>query len=281
MGAGGFSNLPDVCFANNVGTISFLRTMIEVADEWHWDGRMAIITKRYNVEGYMTRAPAERVDLIDTNNQQLVGTRGTLMLPWLTAPLANIKLDSLENPHGTFDNTLVPVNASFTDDYPTNNTHELTWFGITLYNPRIRMPISVRQTSDDFVQIPANLTGTTVDYGTVAPTNPWYGPIRYVSKFGMMQIEVTGSFIPVNGVVDDTTIATFTQRVGYGGVTMAGMPNGYPNVFNLNTAIPQLSNDCNIVGCFVAGGGIDWDVEHKTARVQIQLLAQPQEWKNS
>ena len=54
--------LDDISFTNNLGTITFKRAMMDISDDWQWNGRNPVHRKRVSLEARITRDAAEEVD---------------------------------------------------------------------------------------------------------------------------------------------------------------------------------------------------------------------------
>ena len=266
--------LPDISFTNNVGTVAFKRAMIDVSDDWQWDGRAVTHRKRISVDAWITRDASEQLEGVVTrfDGSPATGAMGDLTLPWTV--LHKIKLESLEQSTGTWQE-YCHVQATFLDDLPQNNLYMVHLFGLELHNPRLSLPIPAKPTYDAYAQIISN------NSGSVNPHNPFYGPIRFRMGYGMMQIGISGSLLFQDGLLPPDLLGILQQRQGVTTDTsfdLASLPDGYPIVFKLGEAIPELANDLAMSVCFVSGGRVQWDVEKQVARIQLQLLTQPQAW---
>ena len=266
--------LPDVSFTNNVGTVTFLRSLIDVTDDWTWDGQTVTHRKHVTVDAQVTRANAEALEGVVTrfDGSEPVGQRGTLTVPWTT--LSNMKLESIDQVPGGWQN-MCQVSASFVDDVPNNNLYKIHLLGFELENPRLTLPVPAKPTFDYYAQILTNAPGP------VAASNPFFGPIRFRMGYGMMTISVGGSLQLPNGKLPDGIVEILQQRVGVGdslAIDIANLPNGYPYVFPLGEAIPEISNDLAMTGVFVTGGRVIWDIERQVAKIQLSMMTQPQAW---
>ena len=268
--------LPDITFTNNVGFITLKRCMLEVSDEWTWDGRNATHAKQIAVEAWINRDSAEGLEgvVTRTNGAPNHGGRGQLVLPWAT--LENVKIESIEQGEGVWAE-MIPVSVRFIDDHPDTNIYSMFFFGLELHNPRLSIPVPSKNTTDNYAQTPMRGGASMIVYGDVAPKNPWYGPIRYRSGYAMMSLSLSGTLFLPDGVITTHMIETLQQRIGVGTVT-GSMPVGYPATFALGEAIPGLSSELGITHVIVAGARLNWSVEQRSARVNINLLAQPQAW---
>ena len=268
--------LPDVHFSNNVGGITLKRCMLDIGDEWTWDGRNATHTKQITAEAWISRDSTEGLEgvITRTNGAPNYGGRGSLVLPWAT--LDNVKIESAEQAEGVWA-SMIPVTVRFVDDHPSTNIYVLSFFGLDLHNPRLSIPVPSKNTSDNYAQIPMRGGASMGAYGDIDPKNPWFGPIRYRSGYSIMSISLSGTIFLPDGVLTTDTINTLQQRIGVGTVT-GDMPNGYPATFALGDAIPGLSGDLGITHVIVAGARINWSIEQRSARVNINMLAQPQAW---
>ena len=266
--------LPDVSFTNNVGTVTFKRCLLDIADEWQWDGRAVVHKKVVSIQGWMTRDPSEAIEgvLTDpTSSTKSLGQYGNLVLPWTT--LENIRIDTLEQGVAGWQ-VMAPVTASFVDDHPQSNIYTVSFFGLQLNNPRLTIPIPAKRTVDFYTQIPF------VSIGDVTPDNPFYGPIRFRTGYDVMSIVLTGSIALDDGILPADIVETLQQRTGVtvGAVSQAELPDGYPVVFRLSDAIPELKKNLAISGVFVRQAQFTWNVEEQIAQVSIAMVTQPQAW---
>jgi hypothetical protein len=272
--------LPDVRFSNNLGTIVFKRAMVDIADQFTSDGRSVVRTKRVTLEAQVARSVAERLDSV--TSKAAPGLPGTLTLPW--GNLTNVKIESIEADVGAWQE-LCPVTASFVDDRPQNNIYSLMVMGYELHNPRLSMPVAAKRTYDYYLQIPVQ------QQGAIVPSNPHYGPIRFRTGYGMMEINLSGSLILADGKLPAGLRERLCQRIGVDPPEMDGyveianldtsLPPGYPKVFRLKDAVPQVEGQLSTTCVFVAGGKVVWDVEKLTARISLTLFAQPQAWRGT
>lgn len=262
--------MPDVSFTNNLGTLTFKRCLLDVADEWQWDGRRVVHRKRVGVEAFIKRDESERIEGVCTTGTAQYGRRGTLTLPWTV--LKDVRLEGVDVPPNQWTE-LLPVSASFVDDLPSNNLYTLHFFGLELHNPRLAIPIPVKATTDNYLQNPFD------PKGAVDASNPWYGPIRYRAGFSMMAISLSGTMLLPGGELPQDLVEKLQQRVGVGSTGNGGdLPDGYPNVFSLGEAIPELKSSLSMTNVFVARAQVNWSVSRQSARVMVTMAAQPQAW---
>ena len=227
--------------------------------------------KRISVDAWISRDASEALDGIltrGTDDATRQGPRGTLTLPWTT--INNVRLEGFEQSEGVWDQ-LSAVQAQFVDDRPSGNIYTLHFFGLELHNPRLTLPVPAKRRSDAYVQTPL------APHGAIAPDNPWYGPIRYRSGYGMMPVGLAGVLRVDGGVLPADVLAKLQQRIGVGSVT-GSLPLGYPKTFRLRDAVPELASDVAIGNAFVVGARISWNVEQQSARIMVNMLAQPQSW---
>jgi hypothetical protein len=269
--------LPDISFTNNIGSITFKRCLLDLADEWQWDGRAVVHRKRISVQGMMSRDASEAVEgILTTVNSPTknLARRGALTLPWAT--LQNIRVESLEQAGGGASGwqVMVPVAASFVDDLQKNNIYSLTFFGLKLQNPRLSIPIPAKRTTDYFAQIPSTQNGE------VEHQNPLYGPIRFRTGYEIMEIAVSGAIALESGTLPADIAGILQQRTGVtvNAQSLADLPAGYPVVFKLGQAIPELAGDLAISSVFVRRSSLSWNVEKQMAQVRINMVTQPQAW---
>jgi hypothetical protein len=263
--------LPDISFSNNLGSISWKRAMLEVSDEWRWDGRNAVRRKRIGVRAYISKSPDEALHAVLTDpTATATGRKGTLTLPW--GVLSNIRIESIEFPTSAWNAVYVPVTAEFSDDHPDGNTYTLHFFGLELHNPKLAINVPTRQVADYYVQTPD------VPLGDVDHTNPWYGAIRYKQGFGMMSVRLSGTVLCPEGTLPTDLVETLQQRNGVGGVSGGNLPDGFPRTFNLSEAVPEFEGQLEVNGCFVVSSRAIWNVERQAVRVELVIGAQPQGW---
>lgn len=260
--------LPDISFTNNLGSVTFKRAAIDVATEYQWDGRNAVRRKRVGVEAVVMRGEAERLTGVLTTAQAVQGKRGDLTLPWTV--LKGVRLEGFDTPPNAHMD-VIPVSASFVDDAPANNIYKMSFFGLDVQNPRLSIPIPVKETTDNYAQVPYK------EKGEVVAANPWYGPVRYRSGYGLMQISLGGTILLQDGLLPKDLVQKLQHRVGVGGVS-GDLPTGYPGVFALGDAIPELKGSIALTNVFVTRAIIQWSVERQAARVTVNMAAQPQAW---
>jgi len=267
-------SLPDVSFTNNLGTVTFKRCLLEIGDSWQWNGRAVVHGKRIGIQGMITRDVAERISGTITDPKtdgRSTGYRGVLTLPWTT--LSNIRLESLEQSEGGWQ-SMAPTSAVFVDDLPSNNIYLFTFFGLPLYKPKLSLPIPAKRTTDTYTQMPF------APQGDVAADNPFYGPIRFRTGYEVMDITLSGKLRVPTGLLPTDIIGTLQQRTGVtvSNNSLADLPEGYPVVFRLGDAIPELMGKLAISSVFVRRAQIQWDVEKLLADITIQMTTQPQPW---
>src|ERR1035437_5003175 len=262
---------PDISFTNNVGVITFKRCLVDVSDEWQWNGRAVVRRKRITIDGRINRDKAEALEGMQTQRDDgpSKGLRGTLTLPWTV--LDKIKIESINMEMGGWQD-MVKVQASFLDDLPTTNIYTLSFFGLTLENPRLALPIPAKNTYDYYTQMPITLPSGAS--GVIGPTNPFYAPIRFRTGYGMMNISLSGSLSLPDGPLPTDLIEKLTKRMGVGDGAegdSGNLPDGFPCIFKLGEAIPELAGDIAMTSVFVAGGQIAWAVEKQIARITLRM----------
>lgn len=267
--------LADIKFENNVGAITFKRAMLGITDDWQWDGRAVMRSKRISVEATVTRDPSEGLEGIVTafNGSAGQGLRGTLTLPWTT--MANIKLESLDVPEGRWE-TAIKVGAEFLDELPLSHVYSLNFLGYTLQNPRLHLPVPAKKAVDQFATTPL------MQVGGIAPGNPYYGAVRFRHGYGLMEITLGGTLLLEDGKLPENFLANLAMRRGISAdmedFDIGGLPSGFPIVFRLHEAIPELAGNAEITGCFIQAARANWNVEKQTVGLEISMLAQPQDW---
>lgn len=263
------ASLADVTFANNLGTITFKRFLLTVADDWEWDGRRVIRRKTISLDGWMSQDVAERIDAVLSPSGQMTGGLGTLTLPW--GQVQNVKCVSLEIPDGDWID-LVPVTAQFVDENPNNAIYTADWFGLKLHNPRMALSIPTREARDIYPH--ALLQQNTI----FDPQSIGAGVMRTKSAPGLMEISLTGAITVDGPTLPADLIAKLMQRTNTDATlpTTSEVPSGYPRPFHMSEASPQMANKLPLVNMIVAGGRLAWDVENGVVMVSLNLLAQPQ-----
>jgi hypothetical protein len=267
--------LPDIKFENNVGAINFKRAMLGISDDWQWDGRSVLRSKRVSVEATVLRDPSEGLEGIVTafNGSAGHGLRGTLTLPWTT--MDNIKLESLEMAEGAWEQS-VRVTAEFLDDLPQNHIYTMTFLGYTLHNPRLRLPVPAKKAVDQFAPTPLT------QVGAISPGNPYYGAVRFRQGYGLMEIIFGGTLLLEDGKFPEGLLAKLAMRKGVSvdveDLDIGGLPNGFPIVFRLHEAIPELEGNAEITDCVVQSARATWNVEKQSVGIEVSMLAQPQDW---
>lgn len=265
--------LPNVSFHNNLGTISFERCLVGVSDNWQWNGSSVVHVKTIEIEGFLGRHENTFEDILTVNGES-AGEPGTLTLPWTS--LERVKIQSIDMPEGNWID-FQPVNAVFVDDRPAENVYTIHFFDLELHNPRVSFGVTSRKIGDYQLQMPM-FYGGGIDQFDVR-----YGSVRTWEPHSMMDIGISGSIILDDGVLPPDLIAKMAMRLGT--INMANgsqMPNydllpvGYPSVFPLSLAVPELDGSVDVYRCFVSGGRAVWDVEQAVIHLDINLRSQPQ-----
>ncbi len=265
------TQLPDVTFTNNLGSITFKRCLVGVTDSWEWAGRGVRHVKSVTISAHVQRnGTGEKLDGILTSRTEdgrKAGGLGVLTLPWTS--LSNMKVVSLDWQEGTWID-YVPVTATFVDDTPYNNRYTFTLLGYTLYNPRITLPIPSQPIIDEFPQMPWTRS-------TARPYGPRAGTFRTRASERNMDVVVSGTIRTPDGQLPENLVQNLTMRAGWNNpLVNPGMAGGYPQPFNLGDAIPEVKDDLNLAHCIVTGGQIAWFVERDQARIDLQVLCPPQ-----
>jgi hypothetical protein len=266
-------SLPDVSFTNNLGTLTFARCLIGVTDNWEFDGRVARHVKSISIDGHIERnGVGEGFQELLTDRTTFgkrYGGLGTLTLPWTN--LSNIRFQDLGFPTNTWID-FVPVQATFADEWPDFNSYTLSFFGLTIYNPRLVFPIPMRGLRDEYALMPQK-------YGVGFQLNdPRVGVFRNRSGQRNMDITLSGTIQVNDNILPANLQAILTQRVNMGlpNTFTYILPTGYPCPFNLGDAIPELTKDMNLAQVFVVGSQVVWHIEEQTAQVTIQMMCPPQ-----
>ena len=179
-------------------------------------------------------------------------------------------------PEGGGWQTTCKVTAEFLDDTPANQIYTLTFLGYTLHNPRLKFPVPSKKVVDQFSPIPLK------QVWAIVPSNPYYGAVRFRQGYGLMEIGLSGTIMLEDGKLPDNIINTLAMRKGTGGdgesLDIGKLPAGFPIVFRLHEAIPELRSYAEITGCFVQMAKANWNVEKLSLTLDVSMLAQPQNW---
>lgn len=268
-------SLPNVTFTNNLGTLSFQRCLLSVTDSWEYNGRVVRHVKSIGVDGYIQQGGVgEGYQGIITNTGKdgaRFGDQGSLQLPWTT--LNSIRLVDFDLPPGPWIN-MTPVRATFADDFPDLNSYTITFFGLTVYNPRITLPIAIRGLHDDYPQM--RMTNGQFLFG-----DPLNGVFRNRSSQKNMELVLSGSVRVIDNQLPTNLMQTLIQRTNMsppapGPVVFNQLPTGYPRVFNLGDAIPEIARDMNLAHVFITGASFTWHVEEQMFDLNVQLMCPPQ-----
>jgi hypothetical protein len=304
--------IPTISYTNNVGSYEFKRCLIDFGDRYAWNGSTPTHTRSLTIRGYINQGTdpitdAESyvglrdgaLDATGTTHAADFVTDGTLVLPWTT--LLNMELQQFTVDDGVWLDS-VAFTATFVDRTPSANRYSLHFFDLVLHMPKINLPVPDRDVVDSTIQMPAITSGT---IGVTHTDSVSYGVLRNRSPYRMMPVELSGTVrlrdldglrdfqviasdmlateeveLRLHYLVDtltqrrNTSAATATDPGGYLGDGLVG----YPRVFDLADAIPELSLEMPIRKLLVASTVITLDVEHETAQVSISMLAQPQLW---
>jgi hypothetical protein len=264
---------PDVSFTNNLGTVTFKRCLVGVADNFEFNGRSLRKTKTITVEGYLmqdSNDPEYFHEVLTTNGLagKTKGEPGTLVLPW--AELTNIKLSNFDMPEGVWA-YFQPITAVFVDDKPIDNIYHLTFFGVKLLNPRFSTSFPSFRLNDEYPQMTMQ-KGLSYNFNTVGA-----GVMRTKAPPGCMEIQLTGSIACPDGKLPDNWKETLMQRANTSVDTVTTLvPSGYPRPFQMADAVPELATRMPLTHVIVVGGRLSWRVEHGIALVTINMLCQPQ-----
>ena len=267
-----------VTFTNSLGSIQFERCLLSIMDQWRWTGGAVTRTKNINVvQGWVSRADPS-FEAILTDKTASRGDRGTLTLPWAT--LTNIQLDDFAMGDGKWD-VMTPASASFLDDNPDNNIYTFHFFGVELHNPKFSFTPPSRNIKDDYPQMPLATTGS------IDETNLKFGAMRTHQNEELISLTLQGAMAVQNAALPVGLDAVLAQQVGTIGsanytaapariTNYASLPDGYPSVFKLGAAIPELQNGMSLTTVFVHSASINWQVEQGMAEIAINMLCQPQ-----
>lgn len=270
-------SLPDVQFQNNIGSIFFKHCLIGVTDGWEMNGRVIKHVKSISIDGHILRGKsAEGIEgLITSTSTQgkRYGSDGTLTLPWTV--LSNVRMTDMSIPVSNYIDW-VPVQAVFADDFPDSNLYTMSFFGFTLYNPRLSVPLPNRGLRDDYPHMPWS------DLGFL-PNDPRNGVFRNRAGAKNMDISLTGTMRIDDAKFPPALLSTLTQRNGLtinNGTILQiqnfTLPAGVPRTFNLGDAIPEITKDMNLAHVFVTRSTLIWRVEEQTAQVSIGMMCPPQ-----
>lgn len=268
-------NLDVAGFKNDVGELKLHRFLMTTTDMFNYDGRSVTRTRRVAIEGFVKRGDTAFTGegpediLSERFGQVKMGGPGTLTLPHTT--LNNIRIESFEYGEGLWIE-FMPVSIVFVDDYPDRNNYTMQWFGLTLHQPRLLVPVATAKLLDEYAQMPWQNVGM-LNYSAVDTTLA-----RTRTPTPMMEMSLTGVISLEDadkpGTLPDDLIQKLIQRSG---VTRLGTtPPGYPIPFSLAEACPQMADRLPLIHIIVTGGSVTWDVENEFLQVQLGLLCQPQ-----
>lgn len=256
-----------VTFTNNLGSLSFEYATIGVDDRWTHNGRSRTHVKAISVEARLAAEPFDLQNVLPDIGP--LGEPGSLILPWTT--LSGIKLISLASGDGTWIDS-VPVRAEFIDDHPDDQFYTMHFFGLELHAPRLEFSPAARRWGDQFVQMPW------VSGGWLDTDELRNGPIRSVRTEEMLTIRLAGTIRLEDYRLPADLVDHLAQR--HGTAATLGqtnpLPAGYPRVFRLEEAIPELVGGLEAASVFVAESSASWDVGDGMVNVQINMLCPPQ-----
>lgn len=243
--------LSNMSFTNSIGTISMSRIMYTLGHKYVWKGTgtgSEVLT--VTVNGWLKTTDSDLLTGLSSNDYS--GNSGTLILP--SATYANMYLRSISHSDGFWNQW---GQASVTFDNDGNDflsTYAITWFGYTLYAPKISITPSIIKRSETMVQ---NLNG-------------W---LRQQLGHEMFKMIITGTYICANTSVPTGLLSALEKRYMASG---ALFPSGYPYVFDLIEAVPQVAGNLEVHECIVTRATAEWHVNEKFVNVNIELTAPPQ-----
>jgi hypothetical protein len=91
----------------------------------------------------------------------------------------------------------------------------------------------------------------------------------------MQNIRLQGSMMVDEGRLPPGLVQTLSQRVD-AALPNDSTPTGYPRVFALRDAIPELSAELGYRNVIVTSSRAVWQVEVGTVQISVDMLCQPQ-----
>lgn len=261
-------SLPAVSFTNNLGTITFERALLEIADQWQVTAQGVRATKSVRVHGQVHRDDAFRFNSMQSSAS---GERGTLTLPWTS--VGNLQLRSLATPDGVWLDWL-DVTAEFDDEDPESNEYTVDFFGIELINPRFALSLPFRQVRDDTVQMPLT------SFALIDPANPAFSTLRMLETHDNMTLELSGTWVPPRDLDLDAVTEKLSRRSGTQHVNVTEMPAGYPQVFDVQDFSESVATWLPLRKLWVAQSQIAFDVEKGQAEISVSMEMPPQKLSN-
>ena len=241
--------LNDMTFTNSVGSFTLSRVMYSFYHRYQWDGTgPAKLVVEISVTGRLKTTESDLEAICGPE-----GDSGILVLPNDTYSSMNVTNMSHE------DGTWSPwgrVSVTFSDENASERLekYSLTWYGFTLYNPKVSVTPSI---------IKRSLT-------KIHGIDGWQTQQLGHSTF---TVTLTGT-LPVPGTeMPSGFMETLEQEYG----VAAPYPSGYPIVFDLVEAVPEASGNFEIEKLMVTDGQASWNFEKNYADVTIQMIAPPQE----
>lgn len=268
----------EISYENNLGKVVFRRCLVGLSDQWQWNGQVVKHTRTIELDGYVEQAdaPEESEGLEPILTARVSGRPGTLVLPWTR--LEGIKIQSINMPTGPWLD-LEPVQVTFLDERPGQNIYTMSFFGLTLHNPKLTLPIPWRRSTDHHVPMPLATQDTEMGNQVLA-----YKPLRTREPHDLMPVKLEGTVFLRDVPEGETTterihhvVDVIQQRSGTAPHTRdSSLPPGYPRPFHLTQACPELAGQLEIAHLFVEDAQAAWDVEKETLAISLQMLAPPQ-----
>lgn len=241
--------LNDMTFTNSVGSFTLSRVMYSLSHSYQWDGTgPAKLVVRIDITGRLKTTESNLEDICGEN-----GDSGVLQLPHETYSSMNVV--SLSHEDGTWSKWGT-VSVSFSDENASERLekYSLTWYGFTLYNPRVSVTPSVIKRS------------TTKIHGIEGWQTQQLGHSTFT-------VSLSGT-LPVPGVVMPSGFMDTLEK-HYG--NSDPYPSGYPLVFDLIDAVPESTGNFEIEKLIVTDAQASWNFEQHFADVTINMIAPPQE----
>lgn len=246
-------SLSNLSFTNTCGTISMSRIMYQLNHSFMWKGTGAATeVLSITVDGWIKTTDADLLNNVVASGYYY-GNAGTLTLP--NSTYSSMYVKSVDYQDG-FWNEWGRATVTFDNEAPNDSatSYAITWFGYTLYAPKIVISPSVIKRAETTVQ---NMSG-------------WF---RQQLGHEMMRFTISGTYLCDNTDVPTGLLSSLEKRYMASGLLF---PSGYPYVFDLTEAVPTASGSLDIRKCIVTKATAEWHVNERFVNVTIDLAAPPQ-----
>ena len=253
-------SLSNMSFTNSCGTISMSRIMYTLNHRYTWKGSgVAREILAVTVNGWIKTTDADLLnnvmisDSLIATSGYYAGNVGTLTLP--NNVYSDMYVKSVSYEEGYW-NEWGKASVSFDNESPSDSlsTYAITWWGYTLYAPKITITPSTIKRSETTSH---NMTG-------------WY---RQQLGHEMMKLTISGTYICPDTALPSGILSALEWQYSASGLSF---PSGYPYVFDLTEAVPQAAGSLDIRKCVLLKGALEWHVNERFANVSLDIVAPPQ-----